>query len=107
MGDSYSTSYPESSQAVLALVLGILGLLICQVLGPFAWIIGNSELRAIAEGRRPPNDRGLAQAGRVLGIIGTVLLVLGIVFFLGFLVLAGVGIFSGVESGAFDTATLD
>lgn len=72
--------YPEQSQATTALVLGILGLVICQVLGPFAWSIGNKELQAIDAGRRPPENRGTANAGKILGIVSTVLLAVGIVF---------------------------
>lgn len=70
--------YPEQSQATLALVLGIIGLVACQILGPVAWIIGNNELKAIDEGRRPPENRGNANAGKILGIISTVLLALGL-----------------------------
>lgn len=70
--------YPEASQATTALVLGILGIVVCQILGPFAWSIGKKELEAIDAGRRPPENRGNANAGKILGIIGTVMLGLGI-----------------------------
>ena len=70
--------YPESSQATTILVLGILGLVICGVLAPIAWIMGKNELEAIDSGRRPPQQRGTANAGRILGIIGTVLLGIGV-----------------------------
>jgi hypothetical protein len=72
--------YPEDSQATLALVLGILGIVICNILGPFAWSIGNTELKAIEAGRRNPANQGMAQAGKILGIIGTVLLGIVLVF---------------------------
>lgn len=71
--------YPEASQATTVLVLGILSLVICQVLGPFAWVMGNRELEAIDSGLRPPENRGTANAGRILGIIGTALLAIGII----------------------------
>lgn len=74
-----SGSYPEASQAVLVLVLGIIGLVLCQITAPIAWSMGNTELRAIDSGLRPPENRGLANVGRVLGIVGTVLLILGVV----------------------------
>ena len=60
-------------------MLGILSLILCQVLGPFAWVMGNKELEAIDGGRRPPENRSTANAGRILGIIGTVLLGIGLV----------------------------
>lgn len=84
---SDSGSYPEGSQATTVLVLGILSVVLCQILGPFAWVMGNNELAAIDGGRRPPENRGTANAGRILGIIGTVLLALGVIFFV--LVLVG------------------
>ena len=78
MTDQY---YQEDSQATPILVLGILSLVLCQVLGPFAWVMGNKELAGIDAGQRAPENRGTAQAGRILGIISTVLLIIGIGFF--------------------------
>lgn len=83
---SDSGAYPEQSQATTVLVLGILAVVLCQILGPFAWVMGNNELAGIDAGRRPPENRGTANAGRILGIIGTVLLALGIVFAILFIV---------------------
>ena len=75
-----STPYPESSQASTALVVSIVGLVCCQVLGIVAWIMANSELKAIQEGRRNPANEGTATAARIIGIVTTVLLAIGIVF---------------------------
>jgi uncharacterized membrane protein YjgN (DUF898 family) len=86
MTDQY---YPEDSQATTVLVLGILSLVLCQILGPIAWVMGNNELAGIDAGRRPPQNRGTAQAGRILGIISTVLMIIGIVV-LFFLLIIGV-----------------
>ena len=77
MTDQY---YQEDSQATTILVLGILSLVVCQILGPIAWVMGNNELAGIDAGRRPPQNRGTAQAGRILGIISTVLMIIGIAF---------------------------
>jgi hypothetical protein len=85
-------TYPEQSQAVTALVLGILSIVLCQVLGPFAWKIGHEELKAITEGRRPVANQGLAQAGKICGIVGTCLLGLIVLFFVLWLVLLALGI---------------
>ena len=71
--------YPEQSQATTILVLGILGLILCQVLGPIAWVMGNKELAAIDSGLRSPENRSTAKAGRILGIIGAVLLGLAVI----------------------------
>lgn len=90
---SDSGQYPEASQSTTILVLGILGLILCQVLSPFAWVMGNKELEAIDAGRRPVDNRQTANAGRILGIIGTVLLGIGLIvgiFLLLFVVVATV-----------------
>lgn len=76
---SDSGQYPEASQATTILVLGILGIILCGPLAPFAWVMGNKEIEAIDAGRRPFENRGTANAGRILGIIGTVLLAIGII----------------------------
>lgn len=72
-------AYPEQSQATTALVLGILGIICCQPLGIFAWVMGNNEIAAIREGRRNPANEGTAGAARILGIISVVLLAIGVV----------------------------
>jgi len=74
-----STAYPEASQASTALVLGIIGLVCCQVLGIVAWIMANNELEGIKAGRRNPQNEGTATAARIIGIITTVLLAVGII----------------------------
>jgi L-lactate permease len=81
-----------SSQAVVALVLAILSVCCCNILAPFAWILGNSERRAIREGRAPAAGDGYALAAVILGIIGTCLLglvVLWVFLFGGLAILQG------------------
>jgi 4-hydroxybenzoate polyprenyltransferase len=80
---------PASSRAIWSLVLGILGLILCWWLSPFAWWLGAAELRDIRDGLSPANGQGLATAGMVLGIIGTVLLAIsccGVLFWVGLIV---------------------
>lgn len=72
-------TYPEESRATTALVLGVLGLVGFGILAPFAWYVGWKELRAIDVGRRPPENRGTAVAGMVLGIVGTAILAVVVV----------------------------
>ena len=79
--------YPEQSQATTILVLGILSIVCCGLLGIAAWIMGNNELKAIDEGRRPPENRGNANAGRICGIVGVALSAIGLIF--GLLAIAG------------------
>jgi Mg/Co/Ni transporter MgtE len=72
-----ASRYPEASQATTALALGIVGLFV-NFLAPFAWWVGQRELGAIDAGRRSPHNRGTANVGKILGIIGTVLLAFSI-----------------------------
>jgi TRAP-type C4-dicarboxylate transport system permease small subunit len=77
-----SAAYPEASQASTALVLSIIGLVCCQVLGIVAWVMANNELEGIKSGTRNPINEGTANAARIIGIVGTVLLALGILMVL-------------------------
>jgi hypothetical protein len=70
-----STGAGASSQALTALIIGILGFVsCCFLLSPVAWYLGNQELHSIREGRSPAAGEPLANIGRILGIVGTVLL---------------------------------
>lgn len=84
-----------STQAIVSLVLGILGIFCCGVLAPVAWYIGSQELKAIQTGASPAAGASLAKAGMIMGIVGSVLLVLTIlwIFFMG-----GMAILQGAAS---------
>jgi Domain of unknown function (DUF4190) len=69
---------PDHPKATTALVLGILGLVVCGLIAPFAWRIGRRTLDEIDGSHGQLGGRGTAQAGYVLGIIGTVVLLLGL-----------------------------
>jgi uncharacterized Tic20 family protein len=74
----------ENSQALLGFLLSLLGLLLAFGCGipilacPFGWWVCHREINAIDARRRPADQRGLAVAGKVIGIIGTVLLAIGV-----------------------------
>jgi hypothetical protein len=82
--------YREPSQAVLALVVALIGLFVFQIISPVAWVIAHREIQGIDQGRRNPTNRGMAVAAKVIGIIGTVLLVLGVLVVVLFVVLLAV-----------------
>ena len=71
-------TYREPSQATTALVLAIVSLVICGLLGPVAWNLGHQEVVAIDAGRRDPANRGQAVAAKIIGMIVTALLALGV-----------------------------
>lgn len=83
-----------SYNPTLILVLGILSIVVCGPLGIAAWIMGNNALRELDQGFGDPNSRGLIVAGRVLGIIGVVLTIVGCVVFAG---LTALGALAGVQ----------
>ncbi len=73
-----ATAAAASTRAVTSLVLGILSIVCCGLCGPFAWHLGNQELVAIRAGSAPPGGETWATAGKILGIIGSVLLVISL-----------------------------
>jgi len=70
------------------MVLGILGLVLCSVVAPFAWSTGKRTMDEIDASRGRLSGRGMAQAGYVMGIIGTVLLGLALLMVAALLLLA-------------------
>jgi len=85
---------PDHPQATTALVLGIVGMVVCGgLLSPFAWWIGKKAVNEIDASQGRLGGRGAAQAGYILGIIGTCILALYALFFGGMLVLLVLGAF--------------
>jgi hypothetical protein len=70
----HPASPPNASNAVTAFVLGILGIVLCPLLGPFAWVLGRKGEQEIDASGGAVGGRGLATAGKVLGIVGTFLI---------------------------------
>lgn len=60
-------------RGAMILVFGILGIVMCGGFGPVAWILGQNDLVEIRGGRMDPAGERLTEAGRICGIIGTVL----------------------------------
>ena len=81
----------------MILALGIIGIVAFQPLGIAAWIMGNTDLKEIRAGRMDPDGEGLTNAGRICGMIATILMIVSLVFFCG-----GIGLF--VVFGAFAAA---
>jgi len=78
-------------RGTLILVLGILSLVVCALLGPVAWIMGNADLKEMKAGRMDPSGEGSTNAGKICGMIATILIAVGVV--IGILsVILGVGL---------------
>jgi len=71
-GDRYTRRNYLPHRGTAILTLGILSLVICwPVLGPIAWIMGNTDLKEIRAGRMDPEGEGYTNAGRICGIVAT------------------------------------
>jgi hypothetical protein len=60
-------------------VLGIVGLIVCGLAAPFAWWQGKSAENAIASSPGRYGGKGMATTGKILGMVGVALWVLGII----------------------------
>lgn len=64
----------EPHRGTAILVMGVLSLFIMPLpLGLLAWIWANEDLRKMNAGRMDPEGRGMTQAGKVCGILSSVL----------------------------------
>lgn len=60
---------------ILSIVLGACG----AIFGPIAWVMGQNDLAEIRAQRMDPDGEGTTNAGRICGIIGTILGILNLV----------------------------
>lgn len=102
----YTAQAPNHPQATTALVLGLVGLIggfvTCGavfLVSPFAWVIGAKAKREVAASNGQLGGGSTANTGFVLGIIGTVLLVIAVLLW------AGVIGLSAANSGSSGTST--
>jgi phosphotransferase system glucose/maltose/N-acetylglucosamine-specific IIC component len=81
-GNWQQTNQAEHPDGTTILVLGILSIVVCGLLGPFAWNMGNKTLREIdANPSVVYRNRGNVAAGRICGMIATILIIVGVAFF--------------------------
>jgi hypothetical protein len=69
---------PYDDRATPVLIIGIVGLTFCQLVAPAAWVMG-SRLKTEAEAAGFP-EPGMGKAGRILGIVGSVLMAILVLF---------------------------
>lgn len=94
---------PSSSNATLALILGVLGLigglgscccclfLVLALCAPFAWFLGHRELAAIRAGQSSAAGESSARAGMICGMVGSGMLALYVLVMLAYAALVGFG----------------
>jgi len=79
----------------MILALGILGLIICFVIGIVAWVMGGNDLREMDAGRMDPSGRGLTQAGKILGIVAVAIQLIGLTLWILMVVVFGAAAAAG------------
>jgi hypothetical protein len=84
---AYPTPARDHPQTTTILILGICGLVLCQVLGPFAWSMGSKALKEIDASGGQLGGRDMVNVGRILGMVSTIFLIVGV-----FLLVAFIGI---------------
>lgn len=89
----------EPHRGTTILVLGILGLVVCQICGIIAWVMANKDIPKMEAGTMDPEGLGQAKAGKICGIIAVVLMVLIVVIY-GIALVIGIG--AAATSGGFE-----
>lgn len=90
--------HPRGTVVLVLAILSVVGLACCQLLcllAPVAWILGSSVLKEIDANPAAYTNRGVVQAGRIIGIIITALTVVGILIYAGIFIAAAASSNSG------------
>ncbi|MBK6857760.1 MAG: hypothetical protein IPG97_14755 [Microthrixaceae bacterium] len=69
-------AHPEGTTI---LVLGILSIVVCPLIGPLAWSMGNKAMSQVRFSGYTYSNAGFIRAGRLLAIIATCLIVLWVI----------------------------
>ncbi len=78
-------------RGAVVLVLGILGIVVCFILGIVAWVMGKNDLQEMDRGVMDPAGRGLTQAGKICGIVSVVIQLVGLLIWLVVAAVVGAG----------------
>ena len=69
---------PDHPQATTVLIMGILGVALCQLVSPFAWYLGGKARKEIQASHGTLGGSTQVTIGWALGIVGSILLILGL-----------------------------
>ncbi len=61
------------------------------VLGIAAWVMGSGDMKEIEVGTMDPAGRGTTQAGKICGMIATILMIIGVIVGILIVAVAGIG----------------
>ena len=93
MNDISSTQSIKAHRGILILILGLVGMVCCPFIGIIAWVMGNSDMKAMAAGTMDRNGEGMTKVGKIFGIVGCVIAIMFMikaVFFGGLAGISGV-----------------
>ena len=76
----YGAPAANNTKALVSMILGIVGIVICGLLGPVALILGRQAKAEIAASNGQQKGGGMAQAGFILGIVASVFLIFQIIY---------------------------
>ena len=74
-------------RGAMILAFGILGLIVCQLFGLAAWVMADNDLKEMNRGWMDPSGRELTKTGRILGMVGTGLMVTSLIIVLFFVLI--------------------
>lgn len=83
--------HPEATKALVVGVIALLGGFTCYLpllLGPWAWVVGRRVVREVDAEPDRWDGRGQGMGGYVMGVVATVLLLLGVLALAAFLLFA-------------------
>jgi hypothetical protein len=86
-------SHPQATTAMVLSLVGLIGFFVCGlplVLSPFAWRMGARAVHEIDANPGMYGGRDQANAARIIGLIGTVLLALVVLAFVGAFAVLGI-----------------
>ncbi len=74
-------SQQKPGRGTLVLIFGILGIAVCFAFGIAAWVMGKADIREMDAGIMNNSERGITQAGYIIGMVAVIInvLVFGII----------------------------
>ncbi len=86
-----TSQYVQPHRGGLILVLGLVGIVMgCPIFSLMAWVMGSGDLREMRSGRMDRNGEGLTQAGMILGMIPSILFIVGAALAMLFIIVVAV-----------------
>lgn len=87
--------HPDANTALIVGIISLAGAFVCVLpllASPFAWVMGSKAITTIRASNGQYRGESEARIGQVLGIIGTVFLILGILGFVLIMVFFAIGV---------------